>query len=117
VAREAATCRLTPDPERRDQLGDRRFFQEFLRGLFQQRRKVVRKVLAHQWEDRLSPERIAEVLTDVGLTGSERAEQLPVDTLIRLSRRLAAEWPPDRRVDTPADASLPPLTTTTSPGA
>lgn len=114
---DSAIVRIIPDPLRRAQLGDRRFFQEFLRGLFQQRRKVVRKVLAHQWEDRLSLDALAAVLSDVGLTGSERAEQLPVDTLIRLSRRLAAECAPDRRVEAPADAPRPSLTTTTIPGA
>jgi 16S rRNA (adenine1518-N6/adenine1519-N6)-dimethyltransferase len=113
---DSAIVRIVPDPERRAQLGDRRFFQEFLRGLFQQRRKVVRKVLAHQWEDRISPETLAEVLTDVGLTGSERAEQLPVDTLIRLSRRLAAEVEPDRGADGPPVA-IPPLTTSSLPRA
>jgi 16S rRNA (adenine1518-N6/adenine1519-N6)-dimethyltransferase len=113
---DSAIVRIVPDPQRRAQLGDRRFFQEFLRGLFQQRRKVVRKVLAHQWEDRLSPETLAEVLADVGLTGSERAEQLPVDTLIRLSRRVAVACGRDLDVEAPA-APLPPLTTTIIPGA
>jgi len=85
---DSAIVRIVPDPVRRRQLGDRRFFQEFLRSLFQQRRKVVRKVLSNQWGDRLTAETLSAALADVGLTGSERAEQLPVETLIRLSRRL-----------------------------
>ena len=113
---DSAIVRIVPDPERRAQLGDRRFFQDFLRGLFQQRRKVVRKVLAHQWEGRLSPGKIAEVLTDVGLTGSERAEQLPINTLIDLSRRLAAALDPDRDAGSPTVA-VPSLTTSSIPRA
>lgn len=85
---DSAIVRIVPDPVRRHQLGDRRFFQEFLRSLFQQRRKVVRKVLSNQWGDRLTADSLSAALADVGLTGSERAEQLPVETLIRLSRRL-----------------------------
>lgn len=113
---DSAIVRLIPDPERRARLGDRRFFQDFLRGLFQQRRKVLRKVLAHQWESRLSPGTLAEALTDVGLTGSERAEQLPVETLIRLSRRLATEFEPGRGANGPPVVA-PPLTTSSIPGA
>jgi hypothetical protein len=52
----------------------------------------------------------------VGLTGSERAEQLPINTLIDLSRRLAAELDPDRDAASPTGA-VPSLTTSSIPRA
>lgn len=85
---ESAMIRITPDPERRAVIRDRKFLHTFLRDLFQQRRKVLRKVLGEMFREQLGPDvraRIAEALRSLGLGETARAEEISPADLIALS--------------------------------
>ncbi|MEO1996944.1 MAG: 16S rRNA (adenine(1518)-N(6)/adenine(1519)-N(6))-dimethyltransferase RsmA, partial [Planctomycetaceae bacterium] len=51
---DSAIVRLSPRPLARDQIHDRRFFQDFLRRLFHQRRKYLRSVVVGMYRRQLS---------------------------------------------------------------
>jgi 16S rRNA A1518/A1519 N6-dimethyltransferase RsmA/KsgA/DIM1 with predicted DNA glycosylase/AP lyase activity len=67
---------------------DRRFFQDFLRRLFSQRRKHLRGVLAGMYRRQLDKPQVDGLLEGLGLRGDERAELLDPATLIRISNSL-----------------------------
>lgn len=83
----SAVVRVLPDPRRREAIVDRPFFQDFLRRLFQQRRKLLRSGLVGMYRKQLGKQEIDEVLADAGLSADVRAEQLDVRALVDLSNR------------------------------
>jgi 16S rRNA (adenine1518-N6/adenine1519-N6)-dimethyltransferase len=85
---DSAVVRLDPAPELRATIDDREFFHDFIRRLFQQRRKLLRGVLSSMYRQELSKSNIDDLLSDQGLGGSARAEELDVATLVRLSNRM-----------------------------
>ncbi|MFV0446476.1 MAG: 16S rRNA (adenine(1518)-N(6)/adenine(1519)-N(6))-dimethyltransferase RsmA [Planctomycetaceae bacterium] len=88
---DSAVVRIDPDPQGRDQIADRRFFHDFIRRLFQQRRKRLRTVLVSIFQSELGKPRIDAILSDSGLTDTVRAEDLPVEALVQLANRLQSE--------------------------
>ncbi len=82
---DSAIVRIVPDLAKRHELGDRGFFHEFVRRLFQQRRKVVRKVLSGMYPD-FDRVQLDAALLEAGVAADSRAEQLPVPELVALSR-------------------------------
>jgi 16S rRNA (adenine1518-N6/adenine1519-N6)-dimethyltransferase len=82
----SAIIHILPNPAKRAQLDDPAFFHEFVRSLFFHRRKFLRGVLASAFEDKLSKADIDELLAPFQLPTDARAEQLPVETLIDLSK-------------------------------
>lgn len=87
---DSAIVRLLPDRALQTQLGDREFFHDFIRRLFQQRRKLLRSVLWAMYKSGLSKIQIDAALTGAGLAPEARAEQIDVPGLVLLSRRLQA---------------------------
>ncbi|MFN0053390.1 MAG: 16S rRNA (adenine(1518)-N(6)/adenine(1519)-N(6))-dimethyltransferase RsmA [Planctomycetales bacterium] len=83
---DSAIVRLEPDPERSELLGNREFFHEFIRRLFEQRRKGLRGVLAGMYRTQLEKPVIDTLLEQQALAGGARAEQLDVPTLVRLAQ-------------------------------
>jgi 16S rRNA (adenine1518-N6/adenine1519-N6)-dimethyltransferase len=81
----SAMIRIDPDPELRAKIGDREFLHLFLRGVFQQRRKVLRKVLNVMYRDVLSSGRTTEILQSQGLSESARGEELTPTVLVNLA--------------------------------
>src|SRR5262249_47556894 len=59
---DSAIVQLLPDHERRERIGDRSFFHDFVRRLFQQRRKFLRSVLAAMYRKQLNKAEIDERL-------------------------------------------------------
>lgn len=84
---DSAIMDILPDPDRAVRIGSRAFFHDYGRRVFNQRRKLLRKVLTGMY-DNLSREQIEALIQEAGLTESARAEEIPVDTHIVLANRL-----------------------------
>lgn len=74
---------------RGDRIHDKPFFLDFLRRLFHQRRKLLRRVLVGMYSKDLSKTRVDEVLAEMGHGPDTRAEQLDVQTFVKLGNRFA----------------------------
>ncbi len=101
---ESAIVRLVVDPARREQIPDRAFFHEFVRALFRHRRKLLRGELLSMTKGRLDKPQVDAVLEGVGVSPQARAEQLDIDTVLRLCAALAE--PPARKAA--VDAAVDP---------
>ncbi|MFQ5732310.1 MAG: ribosomal RNA small subunit methyltransferase A [Planctomycetaceae bacterium] len=86
----SAIVRLFPNAEARARIGDRPFFQDFLRRLFHQRRKFARSVLCGMYRKQLTKPDVDAVFAELGIDPESRAEQLNVRTLVELSNRIFA---------------------------
>jgi 16S rRNA (adenine1518-N6/adenine1519-N6)-dimethyltransferase len=86
----SAVVRIDPDPRRAAHLTDRAFFQDFIRRLFQQRRKRLRAVLSGMYRRELGKPAVDQLLSELELPETARAEDLDVATLVRLGRRFHA---------------------------
>jgi 16S rRNA (adenine1518-N6/adenine1519-N6)-dimethyltransferase len=87
---DSAIVRITADAAGREALGDRIFFQDFVRRLFHQRRKYLRSVLSGMYRKELSKSEIDRILEPFGFPEGVRAEELDVPTLVRLARAVDA---------------------------
>lgn len=83
---DSAIVRLAPDAARRAEIGDRRFFNEFLRRLFSQRRKSLRSVLVGMYRKELEKPEVDAALAPLNLPEGIRAEQLDMATLVNLAK-------------------------------
>jgi 16S rRNA (adenine1518-N6/adenine1519-N6)-dimethyltransferase len=81
----SAIVRIRLDPLRREKIVDPDSFHSFLRTLFLHRRKSLRAALLSGWPSALDKPAVDALLAAVGLESSLRAEQLPVDALLRLA--------------------------------
>jgi 16S rRNA (adenine1518-N6/adenine1519-N6)-dimethyltransferase len=81
----SAMIRIDPDPALRAKISNREFLHQFLRGVFQQRRKLLRNVLIGMYRRELSRQQIDDVLQAQQLSEDARAEQLPPAQLVKLS--------------------------------
>jgi len=86
----SAIVRLVPDVNRQQTIHDRAFFHDFVRRLFQQRRKLMRSVIVGMYRKQLSKLDIDTILADANLADRLRAEQINVRGLIDLSNRIGA---------------------------
>ncbi len=81
----SAMIRIDPDPALRAKISDREFLHQFLRGVFQQRRKVLRNVVIALYRRELSRTQIDAVLQAQQLNADARAEQLSPAQLVDLA--------------------------------
>ena len=81
----SAIVRLVPNPERKRTIADRAFLQDFIRRLFHQRRKHLRRVLVGMYRKQLEKPAIDAMLLEHRLAESARAEELSVTQLILLA--------------------------------
>jgi 16S rRNA (adenine1518-N6/adenine1519-N6)-dimethyltransferase len=72
-------------PALRSRIGDLQFFHDFVRSLFLHRRKLLRGELHAALKDRLDKGAIDRLLAETQISPELRAEQLDVDTMIKLS--------------------------------
>jgi 16S rRNA (adenine1518-N6/adenine1519-N6)-dimethyltransferase len=82
---ESAMIRITPDAERRERIRDRALLHEFLRGIFQQRRKLLRNVLVSHFKSQLDRPQIDAILESQQLGERTRAEDLAPPLLVELA--------------------------------
>jgi 16S rRNA (adenine1518-N6/adenine1519-N6)-dimethyltransferase len=96
---DSAIVRLTPSRELQSRIVDRPFFQDFVRRLFTQRRKLLRGVIAGMYRRDFTKPELDAALAPFEFKESTRAETLSVATLVDLGnavRRLVhGETPPD----------------------
>ena len=91
---DSAIIKILPAPERGRQIPNRRFFHEFLRGVFNQRRKFLRSVLANIYKSQLSKPQIDEILAPFGWKEGVRAEELDSSTLVALCEAVREKLKP-----------------------
>lgn len=84
----SAIISITPDAARRARIRDRSFFHDYLRRLFQQRRKTLRSVLCGMYSRQMPKPEVDRLLADAGFTDRARAEELTVADHVRLANRL-----------------------------
>lgn len=81
----SAIVRITPNAEKREQVGDPLRFRHFLRDLYVHKRKNLRGALHSMPLVDLSKEEIDDQLEELGLEGTIRAEALTLEQHLRLS--------------------------------
>ena len=90
---ESAIVLIRPNPAGKEQIADRPFFQDFVRRLFHQRRKLARGVLCGMYRKQLPKTEIDAILEELGYEPDLRAERMPVPELVRLANRIRAAMP------------------------
>ena len=84
---DSAIVRITPNAEKRGLIADREFFHEYVRGVFQQRRKQLRGLLAGL-APKLDKQAAVDLLASIGAGPHVRAEELDAATHVELSNRI-----------------------------
>jgi 16S rRNA (adenine1518-N6/adenine1519-N6)-dimethyltransferase len=79
---------ITVDEKLRGRIVDLNFFHEFVKAMFQHRRKFLRTQLLLAARDRLDKTGADAILERLGLDPHARAEQLNVETMVGLSQEL-----------------------------
>ena len=85
---DSAIVSIWRDKDKAARINDRRFFQDFLRRAFTLRRKFIRSVLVALYRKQLDKPEVDALLLELGHTAEDRAENMDVATLIRLSNHL-----------------------------
>jgi len=89
---DSAILQILPLPGSRERIGDRNFFHDFVRRLFQQRRKALRSVLVGMYRQDLSKTEIDEVLEPFQFKEGVRADALDIETIVKLSAAMKARF-------------------------
>lgn len=83
---DSAIVQLTPNPPLKKKIRNRVFFQDFLRRVFQHRRKLMRSTLVGMYSKQLSKSEVDSILLEHGIVKEKtRAEELTVPSLIELA--------------------------------
>ncbi|MBN8603745.1 MAG: ribosomal RNA small subunit methyltransferase A [Planctomycetes bacterium] len=85
---DSAILSITPNAALRARVVDREYFHQTVRALFFHRRKFLRGVVVSAMKDKLSKERVDQLLLEANLDANSRAEELPVEQIIDLVDRL-----------------------------
>lgn len=88
---DSAVIRLVPEPQRGQQIADRKLLAELVRAAFSKRRKTVRNALKSFANE--------QVLVQSGITPSSRPEEIAVQTWIDLANAIHRQ-----RQDSPANS-------------
>ena len=81
----SAIIHIVHDRPRSEQIADLRFFHDFTRSMFFHRRKFLRSELLSAFKKRVTKPQVDQVMAELGLSETARAEELEVATMIRLS--------------------------------
>ena len=92
---KSAIVRLFPHPQRRKLIADRAFFHDFVRRLFQHRRKLLRSVLVGMYRKQLPKMEVDILLQELKISPQARAEEMPVESLVELSNHFYARFRED----------------------
>lgn len=85
---DSAILSVTPNAALRARIVDLEYFHQTVRALFFHRRKFLRGVVVSAMKDKLSKERVDQLLLEANLDANSRAEELPVEQIIDLVDRL-----------------------------
>ena len=86
----SAILHITVDATRRQRIPDMAFFHQFVRAMFFHRRKFLRSELASAFKGRLEKTGADEIMRALALGPTARAEELDVDTMLRLCEAVRA---------------------------
>ncbi len=89
----SAIVKLTLNPEKRARIPDLLYFHQFVRMMFIHRRKFLRSNLLGAFKNRLDKPAVDAVMDQLGFGPDTRAEQLDVETMIRLSEAMRQRVP------------------------
>lgn len=92
---DSAIVKIVVDPERREAIPNRKYFQQLTRCLFLHRRKFLRANVVSAMKRHLSKDQVDGVLDKMSFSPDARTEQLDIDTLLALTeelRALAPDW-------------------------
>jgi 16S rRNA (adenine1518-N6/adenine1519-N6)-dimethyltransferase len=92
---DSAILRIDVDEARRASIPNRCYFRQFVKAMFLHRRKFLRANLAPAMKRHLSKSDVDEILSELGLIGNVRTEELDVPTLLKLcerTRQAAPDW-------------------------
>ncbi|QDU38276.1 Ribosomal RNA adenine dimethylase [Maioricimonas rarisocia] len=84
----SAIMQIMPSAEKRAQIVDRAFFQDYVRRLFHHRRKFLRSVLVGMYRKQLPKAEIDALLEQQAFEATARAEELDVATHVQLANAL-----------------------------
>jgi len=87
----SAIIQIRPSDEKRQRIPDVAFFHEFVRAMFFHRRKFLRSEVLSAFKGRLDKPQVDEVLAQLELPHETRAEQLNVETILRLCEAVRAK--------------------------
>jgi len=85
---DSAIMRIVPNPGLKAKIQDRAFFHDYIRRVFNFRRKLLRGVVCGMYGKELSKPEVDRILESQGLPASARAEELDVATHVELANRL-----------------------------
>jgi len=85
---DSAVVQIIPDEERKQRLTDRAFFHDYIRRVFNYRRKLLRSVLCGMYSKQLEKPEVDVLLASVNLGESARAEELDITTHIELAKKI-----------------------------
>ena len=94
---DSAIIQVIYNPKKRKKITDLRFFHQFVRAIFFHRRKFLRSVLASAVKGKLGKETVDEIMRELNLDETARADALPVKKIIELSDAFLARLPADDR--------------------
>lgn len=80
----SAIIHVTLQPDRRAAIPDRKFFHDFTRSMFFHRRKFLRSELVSAHKDQLTKTDADQIIGELGLSPTARAEELDVAAMLRL---------------------------------
>lgn len=86
---DSAVVRIVRDPAKEGRIQNKPAFHEYVRGVFQNRRKLLRNQLQSMYRKELGKEWVDPFLEEMGLPENARAEQLDVATHIKISDAIA----------------------------
>jgi 16S rRNA (adenine1518-N6/adenine1519-N6)-dimethyltransferase len=86
----SAIVHIVPNRDKKSRIPDVHFFHGFVRSLFFHRRKFLRSVLRSACKGRLEKPDIDALMSQLGLTAESRAEELDIETILRLSAAVQA---------------------------
>jgi 16S rRNA (adenine1518-N6/adenine1519-N6)-dimethyltransferase len=82
---DSAILRILPNAQKRSRIDNVEHFHHFVRSLFLHRRKFLRSALISAVQDRLDKPQVDQLLGSLGHGPTARAEELPVEEIIRLA--------------------------------
>lgn len=88
---DSAVVRIVPNPEKRKRIGDAEAFQEFIRGAFAHRRKMLRGVLSQSLPKEMDKTRLDAAMAEQGIAPTARAEEVSVEQWIGLFKAIRGE--------------------------
>ena len=95
----SAILHIVFDPALRQRIPDLVFFHQFVRSMFFHRRKFLRSVLLAAFKKQLSKPVLDQIMEELGLTGTSRAEEQSVEMALALCEKIRQAVQPENESD------------------